>query len=153
MMSTLKEEDIRKIAEEALRQLGHSATPENVEKVVQAAASKISGTQADAVKEWKEVQAAQKAPKGDRIIITAFGENRTGILAGLTGALAQYNCDILDLTQKLMQEFFTVMFLVDISDATTDFESLKEALIKKGEELNLKVIIQHEAIFNAMHRI
>ena len=152
-MSTLKEEDIRKIAEEALRQLGHSATPENVEKVVQAAASKISGTQTDAVKEWKEVQAAQKAPKGDRIIITAFGENRTGILAGLTGALAQYNCDILDLTQKLMQEFFTVMFLVDISDATTDFESLKEALIKKGEELNLKVIIQHEAIFNAMHRI
>ena len=152
-MSTLKEEEIRKIAEEALRQLGHSATPENVEKVVQAAASKISGTQADAVKEWKEVQAAQKAPKGDRIIITAFGENRTGILAGLTGALAQYNCDILDLTQKLMQEFFTVMFLVDISDATTDFESLKEALIKKGEELNLKVIIQHEAIFNAMHRI
>ena len=152
-MSTLKEEEIRKIAEEALRQLGHSATPENVEKVVQAAATKISGTQADAVKEWKEVQAAQKAPKGDRIIITAFGENRTGILAGLTGALAQYNCDILDLTQKLMQEFFTVMFLVDISDATTDFESLKEALIKKGEELNLKVIIQHEAIFNAMHRI
>lgn len=152
-MSTLKEEEIRKIAEEALRQLGHSATPENVEKVVQAAASKISGTQADAVKEWKEVQAAQKAPKGDRIIITAFGENRTGILAGLTGALAQYNCDILDLTQKLMQEFFTVMFLVDISDATIDFESLKEALIKKGEELNLKVIIQHEAIFNAMHRI
>ncbi len=152
-MSTLKEEEIRKIAEEALRQLGHSATPENVEKVVQAAASKISGTQTAAVKEWKEIQAAQKAPKGDRIIITAFGENRTGILAGLTGALAQYNCDILDLTQKLMQEFFTVMFLVDISDATTDFESLKEALIKKGEELNLKVIIQHEAIFNAMHRI
>ena len=152
-MSTLKEEDIRKIAEEALRQLGHSATPENVEKVVQATASKISGTKTDAVKEWKEVQATQKAPKGDRIIITAFGENRTGILAGLTGALAQYNCDILDLTQKLMQEFFTVMFLVDISNATTNFESLKETLIKKGEELNLKVIIQHEDIFNAMHRI
>ncbi len=152
-MSTLRDEDIRRIAEEALRQLGQTASAEEVERVVRAAANKADSAQNDAVREWKEVQAAQKVPKGDRIIITAFGENRSGILAGLTGTLAGYNCDILDLTQKLMQEFFTVMFLVDISEASADFETIKNALIKKGEELNLKVIIQHEAIFNAMHRI
>ena len=67
--------------------------------------------------------------------------------------LAQNHCDIWDLTQKLMQEFFTVMFLVDISESAKNFETFKNELIKKGEELNLKVIIQHEDIFNAMHRI
>ncbi len=152
-MSTLKEEDIRKITKLTLRQLGQTVSAENVEKIVRAAVSKADDPSKDAVQGWKEVQATQKEPKGDRIIITAFGENRSGILAGLTGILAEYHCDILDLTQKLMQEFFTVMFLVDISEATADFESLKNALVKKGEELNLKVIIQHEAIFNAMHRI
>ncbi len=152
-MSTLREEDIRKIAEEVLRQLGQTVSEENVTQIVQAAVAKTESEQTDAVREWKKVQASQKAPKGDRIIVTAFGENRSGILAGLTGTLAQYQCDILDLTQKLMQEFFTVMFLVDISEANADFETVKNALIKKGEELNLKVIIQHEAIFNAMHRI
>jgi ACT domain-containing protein len=152
-MSTLREEDIRKIAEEVLRQLGQPVSEENVTQIVQAAVAKTESEQTDAVREWKKVQASQKAPKGDRIIVTAFGENRSGILAGLTGTLAQYQCDILDLTQKLMQEFFTVMFLVDISEANADFETVKNALIKKGEELNLKVIIQHEAIFNAMHRI
>ena len=152
-MSTLREEDIRKIAEEVLRQLGQPVSEENVTQIVQAAVAKTESKQTDAVREWKKVQASQKAPKGDRIIVTAFGENRSGILAGLTGTLAQYQCDILDLTQKLMQEFFTVMFLVDISEVNADFETVKNALIKKGEELNLKVIIQHEAIFNAMHRI
>lgn len=152
-MSAFRDEDIRKIAEEVLRQLGQPVSEENVAQIVQAAVAKTESEQTDAVREWKKVQASQKAPRGDRIIVTAFGENRSGILAGLTGTLAQYQCDILDLTQKLMQEFFTVMFLVDISEANADFETVKNALIKKGEELNLKVIIQHEAIFNAMHRI
>ncbi len=152
-MSMLNEEDIRKITELTLQQLGQRASAENVEEIVRAAVAKVNEGNKDAVQEWKEVRAAQAAPKGERIIVTAFGENRSGILAGLTGVLAEYHCDILDLTQKLMQEFFTVMFLVDISEASSDFESLKNAIIKKGEELNLKVIIQHEDIFNAMHRI
>jgi ACT domain-containing protein len=152
-MNELKEEDIRKIAEEALRQLGQAASPETVEKVVKSTIAKMDDGSKDVVQEWKEVQAAQKPRKGERIIITAFGENQPGILAGLTTVLAENKCDILDLTQKLMQEFFTIMLLVDISDSTKDFETLKNALIKKGEELNLKVIIQHEDIFNAMHRI
>lgn len=152
-MNELREEDIRKITEEALRQLGQSASAETVEKVVRSTIAKMDGGSKDVVQEWREVQAAQKPRKGERIIVTAFGENQPGILAGLTTVFAENKCDILDLTQKLMQEFFTVMFLVDISQSTKDFESLKTALIKKGEELNLKVIIQHEDIFNAMHRI
>ena len=125
-MNALKEDDIRKIAEEALRQLGQAASPETVEKVVKSTIAKMDGSNKDVVQEWKEVQAAQKPRKGERIIITAFGENQPGILAGLTTVLAENKCDILDLTQKLMQEFFTVMLLVDISDSSKDFESLKK---------------------------
>ncbi len=152
-MNQLKEEDIRKIAEEALRQLGHSASPESLEKVVKATVSKLESGGNDVVEEWKEVKAKRLKSKHDRIIITAFGKNRTGILAGLTAVLAQHQCDIIDLTQKLMQEFFTIMLLVDISESSSDFESIKNDLIQKGEALDLKVIVQHEEIFNAMHRI
>ncbi|NOX90798.1 MAG: ACT domain-containing protein [Calditrichaeota bacterium] len=152
-MNQLKEEDIRKIAEEALRQLGHSASPESLEKVVKATVSKLESSGNDVVEEWKEVKATRLKSKHDRIIITAFGKNRTGILAGLTAVLAQHQCDIIDLTQKLMQEFFTIMLLVDISESSSDFESIKNDLIQKGEALDLKVIVQHEEIFNAMHRI
>lgn len=89
----------------------------------------------------------------NRIIVTAFGKNQVGILAGLTNVLAEYNCDILDLTQKLLQEFFTIMILVDISGSRIDFESLKNEITSRGEKLDLKVVIQHEDIFNTMHRI
>ncbi|HHJ52402.1 MAG TPA: ACT domain-containing protein [Caldithrix abyssi] len=93
------------------------------------------------------------AKKPNRIIVTAFGRNQVGILAGLTGLIAECNCDILDLSQKILQDFFTIMLLVDISESTLSFDEIKKRLIQKGEQLDLKVIVQHEDIFNAMHRI
>ncbi|MCD6374425.1 MAG: ACT domain-containing protein [Caldisericaceae bacterium] len=150
----LNEQDIKKIAEEALKQLGHSASPEAVEQVVRETVSRLQeGGPSEPVKEWKNVQSGQKPASTERIIITAFGKNRVGILAKMTEALAKNNCDILDLTQKLMQDFFTIMLLVDISNSPHSFEQIKNDLIQTGEALDLKVIVQHEEIFNAMHRI
>jgi ACT domain-containing protein len=151
-MSQLTEKDIRRLAEEAVRQLGESATPQAVETVVREALGRIEQTGAKPAVAAPQIQ-REKPQSGSRIIVTAFGRNRSGILAGLTGVLAQHTCDILDLSQKLMQDFFTVMLLVDIANGKTDFEGIKNALVKKGEELDLKVIIQHEEIFNAMHRV
>lgn len=150
----LNEEDIKKIAEEALKQLGESASPEAVEQVVKATVSRLqNGGSSEPVKEWKSVQSVQKHSPVERIIITAFGKNRVGILAKMTEVLAKNNCDILDLTQKLMQDFFTIMLLVDISNSPNSFEQIKTDLIQAGETLDLKVVVQHEEIFNAMHRI
>ncbi len=77
----LNEADIRKITEEALRQLGHSASPESVEKVVKATVSKLQVQQDDTVQEWKKVKARYGTSPKERIIITAFGKNQVGILA------------------------------------------------------------------------
>ena len=148
-MIELSEQDIRKLTEEAVRQLGSAATPSAVEQVVKEAVGRMQGVP----QTGSSSQFDTSVKNGNRVIITAFGKNHPGILAGLTGILAQYNCDILDLTQKILQEFFTIMLLVDISDSSAGFEELKKAVTEKGEALDLKVIIQHEEIFKTMHRV
>ena len=152
-MKYLDEKDIRQLAEEAVRQLGSDASPESVENVVKEAISKIEADDEQPVVDPSPLKKAVSKQTGNRIIVTAFGKNSVGILAGLTGILAKYQCDIIDLTQKLLQEFFTIMILVDIAECPVDFESVKAEIIRVGEELDLKVIIQHEEIFNAMHRV
>lgn len=147
-MSDLKEQEIRKLVEEAVQQLGVSASSEAVKQVVQDAVTRLKP---------QEIQqtplTVSRAPQQSRIIITAFGKNQVGILAGLTGILAEYQCDILDLSQKLLHEFFTTMLLVDIANSTFSFDDIKQKVTEKGEQLDLKVIIQHEEIFNTMHRV
>lgn len=148
-MPELSEQDIRRLAEEAIRQLGRSAAPEMIEEVVKQAMNRLDSKSQPGQTEKSEPARTSR----DRIIITAFGKNKPGILAGLTGVLAACNCDILDLSQKILQDFFTIMLLVDIAGSTADFESVKNDVVNRGEELDLKVIVQHEEIFNAMHRI
>ena len=150
-MPEITEEHIRNLTREAIKQLQSSATPETVDRIVKDAVKRLQDDDEKTVSPVQELSADKR--KSNRIIITAFGKNRSGILAGLTTTLAKYSCDILDLSQKLLQELFTVMLLVDISKSTVDFETVKTEMIKAGEELDLKVIIQHEDIFNVMHRI
>ena len=151
-MAQLSEEQIRRIAEEAIQQLGKSATPEVVEEIVRETVRRMDVEQ-PAVRTEAASANTSPAKKPNRIIVTAFGRNQVGILAGLTGLIAECNCDILDLSQKILQDFFTIMLLVDISESTLSFDEIKKRLIQKGEQLDLKVIVQHEDIFNAMHRI
>jgi len=151
-MPSLTEKQIRQIAEQAVKQLGDSATLPNIEKVVHQTVQRISST-AKTENETKNTSLPNKSKQSDRVIVTAFGENKMGILAGMTGCLAETKCDIVDLSQKILQEFFTIMLLVDISYSDLSFESIKEELIKTGEKFDLKVIVQHEQIFKTMHRV
>ncbi|MBN1408322.1 MAG: ACT domain-containing protein [Calditrichaceae bacterium] len=152
-MNHLDEKDIRKLTEETVKQLGSSATPELVENVVKEAIDRIQYKAGSHVIDTSPLKKAALQQSGNRIIVTAFGKNRVGILAGLTGILARHKCNILDLTQKLLQEFFTIMILVDINESPVDFDTIKTDVTRVGEELDLKVVIQHEEIFNAMHRV
>lgn len=151
-MANLTESDVRKLAEEAIKQLGKSANPEIIESVVKDAVIKID-KESTVSQDFKTFQKATTGRSKNRIIITAFGKDRPGILSGLTGILAHHTCNIIDLSQKILQEFFTMMLLVDISECDVDFEFIKSEMIRKGEEFDLKVIVQHEEIFNAMHRV
>ena len=88
-----------------------------------------------------------------RAVITVLGKDRVGIIAGVSNILADSNVNILDITQTIMQDVFTMITLVDISSCNIPFDILSEKLDKKGVELGLKIQIQHEDIFNSMHRI
>lgn len=88
-----------------------------------------------------------------KAVITVIGKDRVGIIAGVSNILAESNVNILDISQTIMQELFTMIMLVDISKSSTGFAQLAPILEKKGQELGVTIKIQHEDIFNSMHRI
>lgn len=88
-----------------------------------------------------------------RAIITVIGKDTKGIIAGVSTELANINVNILDISQTILQEYFTMIMLVDLEEMTVSYEKLKENLDKKSNELGVSIKIQHEEIFNAMHRV
>ncbi len=88
-----------------------------------------------------------------KAILTVIGKDRIGIIAAVSQVLAESNINILDISQTIMQGFFTMIMLVDISQMSLSFSEISEKLDGKGKELGLSIRLQHEDIFNAMHRI
>jgi ACT domain-containing protein len=88
-----------------------------------------------------------------RGIITVLGKDRVGIIAAVSNILAGANVNILDITQTTLQDIFTMIMLVDLTDPNMPFDSLAKKLNDKGEEMGLSIRIQREDIFNAMHKI
>ena len=88
-----------------------------------------------------------------RAIITVIGKDRQGIIAGVSNVLANSDANILDISQTIMQEYFTMMMLVDLSHMNVSLAEIKELLDRKGEELGVSIKAQHEDIFRSMHRV
>ncbi|GEA15819.1 UPF0237 protein [Moorella sp. E308F] len=88
-----------------------------------------------------------------RAIITVLGQDRVGILAGITAVLAAANVNILDISQTILQEFFTMIMVVDLKDSNLDFFDLQTQLKARGEELGVQVTMQQAEVFKFMHRI
>ena len=88
-----------------------------------------------------------------RAIITVIGKDRIGIIARVSNILAESSVNILDISQTIMQDIFTMTMLVDVSQLTSSFTALSDKLEKAGSEMGLSIKIQHEDIFNSMHRI
>ncbi|HIP17475.1 MAG TPA: ACT domain-containing protein [Methanothermococcus okinawensis] len=89
----------------------------------------------------------------EKVVITVTGRDKTGIVANIATALAEYNVNILDIRQSIMEDLFTMIMLADISKSNKDFESLERKLNDIGEKIGVKIIVQHENIFKYMHRI
>lgn len=88
-----------------------------------------------------------------RAIVTVVGKDRVGIIAEVCTLLAECGVNILDINQTVMQDFFTMSMLVDTAQAAIGFDTLVEHLSKKGEEMGMKIRINREDLFNAMHKI
>ena len=88
-----------------------------------------------------------------KAIVSVFARDAKGIIAYVTGILTAQNINILDISQTLMQEYFAMIMLVDLTDCPLPFDELARLLQEKGEERGLAVHIQRQDIFDAMHRI
>ncbi|CAB3288626.1 conserved protein of unknown function [Methanocaldococcus lauensis] len=88
-----------------------------------------------------------------RVVISVIGQDRTGIVAGISKVLAENNINILDISQTILNDLFAMIMLVDISKSKIDFTTLKKELEDVGKQLGVQVIVQHEDILKYMHRI
>lgn len=86
-------------------------------------------------------------------IITVVGNDRVGIIAAICVKLAEYNVNVLDLSQTILHNNFTMIMAVDISKANAPFSEMAEALRVLGEGMELSIHMQREEIFDAMHTI
>jgi len=90
---------------------------------------------------------------GNRIVISVIGPDRVGIIAAVSAVLAENGINILDISQTIMQEFFVMILVADMNNASVDLITLKDLLARTGEELKMRIDAQHEDVFNYMHRI
>ena len=86
-------------------------------------------------------------------IITVVGKDRVGIIAAICVKLAEFNVNVLDISQTILQNSFTMVMAVDIEKANVSFAEIAQALSDLGQEMELSIHIQREEIFDAMHTI
>ena len=89
----------------------------------------------------------------NRTIITVVGKDTKGIIARVCTYLAEKDVNILDISQTIVQEYFNMMMIVDMSGSTKNFDNVNEDLNKLGEDIGVVIKCQREEIFDMMHRI
>lgn len=88
-----------------------------------------------------------------KAIVSVIGSDKRGIIAKVTTALWEMNVNVEDISQTIMQKYFTMIMLVDLSEANLSFAEISDKLKQTGESIGVEIRIQSEAIFQAMHRI
>lgn len=86
-------------------------------------------------------------------IITVIGEDKVGIIYNVTKVLAEKQVNIEDISQTVMQNYFTMMMMVNLSNMNCDFKELQDSLESLGEEIGLSIKVQLEGLFKSMHNI
>ena len=88
-----------------------------------------------------------------RAIVTVVGKDQVGIIAAVCTCLASYQINVLDIRQTVMQGYFTMMMVADVSGSSIPVAELAQKLEEQGKQMNLSIRLQREDIFDAMHRV
>lgn len=88
-----------------------------------------------------------------RAIVSVIGKDQVGIIASVCALLSAHQVNVLDISQTVLQEYFTMIMVVDVSGSPLMFADLVTKLEQAGQEMGLTIHAQREDIFNAMHRI
>ena len=141
--------DVRALIDRIASALGPEATPDRVERVARAVLE-AGGTAAPSA---PAAHAVAAAPSGGatRVVVTAYGLDRPGVLAAVTAELSASGANILDVSQKVLQGYFTLVLVTDLPDGL-DLGAARDQLQSRGEALGARVLLQHEDLFQAMHR-
>ncbi|HOJ18029.1 MAG: ACT domain-containing protein [Ignavibacteriales bacterium] len=140
---TLTEEKIRELTLKAIHDLGAKATPTLVKEYIERELANADNG----------IRSNNSTGTSNRVILTSFGVNNTGIVSAITKILSDTGCDLLDISQKIMQEFYTLIMIVDISNMTKDLKELQDLMNTIATQLKIKIYLQHEDVFRFMHRI
>ena len=88
-----------------------------------------------------------------KAIVTVVGKDQVGIIAGVCNTLADNRINVLDISQTIMEGYFTMMMVVDLAECKAPFDTLRASLKEYGESRGLSIRIQREDIFDAMHNL
>lgn len=88
-----------------------------------------------------------------KAVVTVTGKDCVGIIADVSAVCAKFNANIVDITQSVLQEYFAMIMLVDISALSISFAGFADKMSELGEKKHLEIHTMHEDIFNTMHRI
>lgn len=88
-----------------------------------------------------------------RGIITVVGKDKVGIIAKVCTLLSEENVNILDISQTIVQGYFNMMMIVELNDTEEELDKTIDLLDQLGKEIGVDIKLQHESIFNSMHRI
>ena len=88
-----------------------------------------------------------------KAIVTVMGKDKSGIIAKVSGALADNLVNIEDISQSIVQGYFTMIMLCDISASKLSLKDLTALLVELGNQIGVSIHVQHEDVFNVMHKI
>lgn len=88
-----------------------------------------------------------------RAVVTVVGKDKTGIISKVSTFLAEKGVNIVDISQTILDEYFAMIMLVDLENASSKLSDLAQECAKMGEKIGMSIHLQHEEIFNAMHSV
>jgi len=101
----------------------------------------------------QSVSSSSREGSSDRMVISVFGLDHPGIVAGVAEILAEASCSIIDINQTVVQGKFAMVIIADTARAKETTTELKDRLRREGEKLGVRIYAQREDLFNAMHRV
>ena len=128
--------DVRRLVGHVADALGPDATEDRVEGIARAI---LEASQRD-------------RPARDNVVITVFGYDKPGILAGVTQAVFEAGCNITDVTQKILGPYFAMIMIADMAGARRTMGELQSALNEVGKAVGVRILAQHEELFDRIHR-
>ena len=88
-----------------------------------------------------------------KAVVTVIGKDKVGIIAKVSAACAEFDANILDISQTVLREYFSMIMILDIGDVGVNFGAFSDSLAKLGEQEGVDIRVMHEDIFHSMHEV